>query len=83
MNLKQKSASLWRNLVQNGISAVEHSPTRRVKGSTEPVQHYQVPGHGLLFCLHERSYFVECRSCKRTRSEAEENERAFLAKLNP
>ena len=81
MNLKQKSAQLWRNLTQNGINAVEHSPCYRTKGTTEPVQHYQVPGHGILFCLHERSYFVECTKCRRTRSEGETNEQEFLAKV--
>ena len=80
VNLKQKSASLWRSLTQNGISAIEHSPTFRQKGTTEPRQHYQVPGHGILFCLHERSYFVECRACKRTRIDGEENYSDFMQK---
>jgi hypothetical protein len=82
MNLKQKSAQLWRNLTQNGISAVENTPCIRQKGTTEPVQHYQKPGHGLFFCLHERSYFVECRNCRRTLQEAEENEQAFVNKIS-
>lgn len=80
MNLKQKSAALWRSLTQNGINAVAHTPTFREKSTTEPRQHYQKPGHGLFFCLHERSYFVECRNCKRTLKEATGNLVAFEAK---
>jgi hypothetical protein len=56
--------------------------TKREKSASEPVQRYQKPGHGLFFCLHERSYFVECRNCKRTRSEAEANEQEFLDKMD-
>lgn len=81
MNLKQKSQLLWRTLIENGISQVEHSPCFRVKGTTEPKQHYQKPGHGLFFCLHERSYFTECRNCRRTKSEGEANEQRFRDKI--
>ena len=42
---------------------------------------YRVWGTGLVRCLHERSYFVECTKCKRTRSEAEANFKAFAAKI--
>jgi hypothetical protein len=80
---KKKSVANANAIAKASIELINHSSQIREKSPTEPRQHYQKPGHGLFFCLHERSYFVECRACRRTRSDGEENERAMIAKLNP
>ncbi len=80
---KRKSARKALALAKSAINRIEHASQIRQKGNTEPRQRYQKPGHGLFFCLHERSYFTECVACRRSRSEADENERAFRQKVNP
>lgn len=70
---KRKSIRNANALAKQSIAQIEHASQIRVKSASEPVQHYQKPGHGLFFCLHERSYFVECRQCRRDRTECEAN----------
>ena len=38
-------------------------------------------GHFLYFCIHDKSKFVPCASCKRTQHEAELNYEAFAELL--
>ena len=45
--------------------------TVREPSNNEINKTYRQYGTGLLFCVHDRSYFDVCPSCKRTRSEAQ------------
>jgi hypothetical protein len=80
---KRKSIRNANALAKQSIAQIEHASQIRVKSASEPVQHYQKPGHGLFFCLHERSYFVECRQCRRDLKEANEHETEFMKKHAP
>lgn len=44
---------------------------------------YHLPGHGLLFCVHGKSYFEPCNqtTCRRTKREADRRLQEFLVKL--
>ena len=77
---KKKSVDNANAIAKQSIELINHSSQIREKSSSEPRQHYQKPGHGLFFCLHERSYFVECKNCRRTLKEATENQTAFMQK---
>jgi hypothetical protein len=56
--------------------------TQREKSIDETQRVYRRWGTGLVKCLHGRSYFVECKHCRRSRSEAEKNFEDFSAKYS-
>lgn len=51
--------------------------------STVLNQTFQLPGHGLLFCVHGRSYFEPCSAttCRRTKKEADRRLAKFLENI--
>lgn len=55
--------------------------TLRRKSLNELAQAKHEVGHGLVFCAHERSYFVPCKHCKRTQRDATQRREAYLAKI--
>lgn len=59
-------------------AAIKFEPPKSVTGAA-----YQLPGHGLLFCVHGRSYFEPCSAstCRRTKKEADQRLKAFLDKV--
>ncbi len=54
----------------------------RSKSRSEQANVYRRPGTGLVKCLHERSYFVECTKCKRTQRDGEAAFELFRSKLS-
>lgn len=47
--------------------------TRRIKSSNELGEAYKPQGYGLYFCLHDKSYYEVCKTCRRTRRDAQRN----------
>jgi hypothetical protein len=60
--------------------ALPKSHTRREESKTEAQRAYHPQGHGLYFCLHNKSYFDKCSACHRTSGEARANFEKFLSK---
>lgn len=54
--------------------------TVREPSSNERAATYQPPNTGILFCVHAKSYFEPCPSCKRTNGRAKENVERFIKK---
>ena len=53
----------------------------REKSLNEQAQQYTRPGHGLMFCVHNRHKWLACATCKRTRSDGETNRLRYEAEL--
>lgn len=46
---------------------------KREKSKNEREAEYHPQGYGLYICLHDKSYYEVCTSCKRTKREAQAN----------
>jgi hypothetical protein len=83
--MKDKLAAALRNAERRFVAGeTKELPTARL--AFEPPLSvtkatWQQPGHGLLFCVHGRSYFEPCSqtTCRRSKKEADQRLKAFLA----
>jgi hypothetical protein len=71
--------------VRNGVFKSLHldearSGVKREKSLSEQESVYRPWGTGVVKCLHDVSYFVECRRCRRDKREANDNFQRFSAK---
>jgi hypothetical protein len=53
----------------------------REVSATESNTPYYGVGFHILHCVHDRSYFVPCINCRRSKGEALEHLRVFLSKV--
>ncbi len=64
-----------------GIGNGSAPAIRREPSLNETNATYHKRGHFLYFCVHDKSKFVPCVSCKRTQRDAESNYEAFAELL--
>jgi hypothetical protein len=80
MNIEKSIRSAYERKARSDSRALPKSHTRREESKTEADAQYRPQGHGLYFCLHNKSYFDKCGACRRTASEAQRNFDKFLTK---
>jgi hypothetical protein len=62
----------------DGSEGIEPLRLTRQRSENEMRQQYHSVGHGNFFCVHEKHYFNECRSCRRSRKDGAERREQFL-----
>jgi hypothetical protein len=79
MNIEKAIRSAYERKARSDSRQLPKGRIVREESNGEAQREYHPQGHGLYFCLHNKSYFGACTACRRSKAEAKANFAKFLA----